>query len=146
MRTKDREVFLELLRRGHNEASACKHINYDLGQLGRKKRTDPQFRTQVKQAIDEANHRLLQVLGQDRARRVLARLDRQARQRQVIRERELAQAQRRTAQTVAACNAMETAVANGSLPVQAIAARVMANLLTNGTSATSNGRGRRKRV
>jgi hypothetical protein len=146
MRDSDRQTFLELIRRGYNEASACRQLDYDLAQLSRKKRVDSRFRAEIKEATDEANRRLLQVLGQDRARRVLAQLDRQARQRQVLREKQLAQAQRHTAKVVAGCNALEDMVRTGAVSPQAVAARVVGHLLNGSMVSNGHRNGLRKRA
>jgi hypothetical protein len=56
MTAKDKEVFLDMIRRGWNEAGACHAIGYTLGQLARKKRALPEFAAERRESGSYRNH------------------------------------------------------------------------------------------
>jgi hypothetical protein len=138
--------FLELLRSGYSVALACASIGTTLDKIARRRTRLPSFNEAVKAALQVADQRLRRVLDQRRTRAILARLDQQATRRQIDREKQLAEAQRRTAQTVARCSALERAVASGTLNTAEISARVVASLLMNGSTSNGTSNGRRKRA
>jgi hypothetical protein len=102
--------FLDLLRSGHNLASASSQIGATLAEIERRRKRKPKFNEEIDAAIDDANMKLARVIDQKRARAVLSRMDRRYEARERARQQELAAAQRRTDRVVAKCNRLIAAV------------------------------------
>jgi hypothetical protein len=68
--------FLDLLRSGHNVASAAHHIGTTIGKIERRRRRLPAFDAEIEDALRQADRKLLAVLDQKRAKAIISRMDR----------------------------------------------------------------------